>query len=352
MSEKKRTSKSGLIIPAILLALASIGILLGLHDTAGLSLTPHWVADKLVHPLVRLLCYLAAGLLIGQTVEALGWTRWLARLVSPLTRWGHLSDDSAGPFVASFVSGIVANTMLMGLFQETRITRRELVITYMVNNGLPIFLVHLPTTFVIAVSMAGGAGLVYLSITLTAACCRSIAALVYGRCKLPPPPYHRAVIPDQLPPSRRAQISSIARAFRSRFVRLVLFTVPIYILVMLLNKWGLFAWLRVTTSQWVATDVFPIEAGGVVIFALAAEFSSGMAAAGALMAEGALSVKQAAIALILGTIVATPVRAIRHQLPTHAGIFNLSLGSELLLLSQAARITSLLIVTAAYGAWG
>ena len=58
------------------------------------------------------------------------------------------------------------------------------------------------------------------------------------------------------------------------------------------------------------------------------------------------------MALVLGNIVATPIRALRHQLPTHVGIFSPKLGTELLLLSQGLRLLSLLLVAVPYAMWG
>ena len=89
----------------------------------------------------------------------------------------------------------------------------------------------------------------------------------------------------------------------------------------------------------------------MVIFSVAAEFSSARAAAGALLSAGALTVPQTVAALMLGSIVATPVRAVRHQLPTHVGIFAPKLGTQLLLASQGFRILSLIVVTVAYIWW-
>ncbi len=122
-------------------------------------------------------------------------------------------------------------------------------------------------------------------------------------------------------------------------------------LVFLAVDWGFFLWLRKSFVGLVSDHFFPIEAAGIIIFALAAEFSSGMAAAGALLDAGTLTIKQTTLALILGTIIATPLRAIRHQLPTYAGLFNLSLAGQLLFLSQAFRIISLLLVTVPFAIW-
>jgi hypothetical protein len=95
-----------------------------------------------------------------------------------------------------------------------------------------------------------------------------------------------------------------------------------------------------------------MEAASVVIFSVATEFTSGMAAAGAFMEAGALTVQQTVLALILGNIVATPIRAVRHQLPSHMGIFSPKLGTEYLILSQGLRLVSLVAVAVPYAMWG
>jgi hypothetical protein len=86
----------------------------------------------------------------------------------------------------------------------------------------------------------------------------------------------------------------------------------------------------------------------VVIFSLVAEFTSGFAAAGALLEAGALTVRETVIALLLGNVVATPVRALRHQLPYYMGIFRPKLGVLLIVLGQTLRVISVIIVGAAY----
>jgi hypothetical protein len=351
MAEDHRRRKASVLVPAILILLAVAGLAAGLLGLGGYSLTPHKLYNKLGLPLVRLLSYLAAGLFVGQLIESLGWTSKIARWIRPLTRWGRLKEESGAAFVASFLSGIVANTMLMNALLAERITRRELKIAYVLNNGLPMFLVHLPTTFFIVVSLAGGAGFVYLAITFVAACLRSFGAVAFARFTLQPAP--AASVQESRPQSAaRVRQNALLSRFAERFVRLVLYTIPIYVLIFLLNEWGAFTWLRDALASKLAIGLFPIEAAGLVIFAFAAEFGSGMAAAGAMLDGGALTVKQAGLALLVGTILSTPIRAIRHQLPTHAGIFNLGLGSELLVLSQGLRVLTLALVALPYVVWG
>jgi len=63
-----------------------------------------------------------------------------------------------------------------------------------------------------------------------------------------------------------------------------------------------------------------------------------------MLETGTLNVYQTVFALLLGNIVAAPVRALRHQLPYYMGIFGPRLGIHLMIVSQIFRIMSLVIV--------
>lgn len=352
MRTRTASQRGWLLLPWLFLLL-SAGLFLYLAPgSAWQHLAPERLWPRVGFPLLKLLVYLGLGLFVGQLLESLGWAARLGAWAQPVVGWGRLGSDSAAAFTASFLSGLVANTMLMEAYQQGRLTGKELRLSYLVNNGLPTFLLHLPTTFFILTPLVGAAGIIYLGLNLAAALLRSVGVLVYARWTLParcawqPPP-----------PATRSRtlleaIRAVWRRFQQRFLRLLSLTVPIYLLIYQLQEMGLFSWLRQQAAAWVTVTFLPVEAVSVVIFTVAAEFSSGAAAAGALLAAGALTVPQTVVALILGTIVATPIRAIRHQLPTHMGIFTPGLGLELLLGSQLLRVFSLLLVTVPYLYWG
>ncbi len=347
MGTSRRRKKGLRIAPIVLIVCALAALAISLTGAWGLVIPPDRLTGGMLARLLRVLVYLSVGLLIGQVVESLGWTARLARLVRPLTRWGRLKPESGAAFVSGFISGIVSNTMLMGFYQDGKIERKELILTYLVNNGAPIFLVHLPTTFFIVVSLAGEAGLVYIAISAAAALLRSAFALALSRAVLTHSDASgTVVIEGESAPTPLSK--SVWSKFRERFPRIVLYTVPIYILVFVVNEWGVFDFLKKFTAEHVPGDFFPVEKAGVIVFSLAAEFSSGMAAAGALLDAGTLTVKQTAVALIVGTVLSTPIRAVRHQLPTHSGIFTPGLALELLTLSQCLRALSLILITAIY----
>jgi hypothetical protein len=314
-------------------------------------LTASRVYHSLASPLVRLLAYMGSGLLLGQAIESLGWTARLGSWSAPLLRWGHFRKETGAVFTAAFFSGMLANTMLVTLYQEGKLSRREMTLAYLFNSGLPVYLLHLPTTFFIILPLTRQAGLIYLGITLTGAILRSVLLLLYARWRLPAD-CGGDLGPEIAPPPRKEKVTTeIWRKFKRRFSRVVLYTLPIYLSIFVLNDWGLFRWLRDAAAHHVSLGFLPMEAASVIIFSVAAEFTSGMAAAGAFLQAGALTVPQTVLALVLGNVVATPIRALRHQLPSHAGIFSPKLGTQLLLTSQGLRLASLVLVAIPYALW-
>ncbi|MBL3582103.1 MAG: nucleoside recognition domain-containing protein [Desulfovibrio alaskensis] len=336
-----RGRKTLMFVP-LLCGISALGIIL--HADPALL---HWqyAWPELVRPLIRMLIYLAMGLAVGLVVEGAGWAPFLARLARPLTRWGGLGQTSGAAFATAFVSGTAANTMLMEAMRDGRISLRELRIAYLINTGLPVFLLHLPTTFFIVVPMTRTAGAIYLALNGTAALCRTLGLLAWARATAHRRQSGQSAAPEH---SGRLDLNRVAALFRRRFSRIILFTAPVYFLIYALTQAGVFEAMRQAAAQGLSWSFLPVEAASVVIFAVAAEFTSGIAAAGALLDAGSLTTAQTVTALILGTIAATPVRALRHQLPSHAGIFTPRLGLVLLLQSQFLRITSLLAVTGCY----
>jgi hypothetical protein len=315
-------------------------------------LTAQKLYRQLASPLLRLLVYMGAGLLLGQAIESLGWAARLGSLAAPLLRWGHLRRECGSSFTAAFFSGIMANTMLITLYQEGKISRREMILTYLLNSALPVYLLHLPTTFFIILPLVKEAGLIYLGLTLSSALLRTAVYLLYARARLTAETGGADAVAAPAPVPKKELAQEIWRKFKQRFSRVILYTLPIYLLIFILNDGGFFKWLREITAAHVAVGFLPMEAASVVIFSVATEFTSGMAAAGAFLQAGAMTVQQTVLALVLGNIVATPIRALRHQLPSHMGIFAPKLGTQLLLLSQGLRLVSLVLVAVPYAIWG
>ena len=309
------------------------------------------IVSRLLWPLARLMLFITLGLFIGQIIEASGWIRAMAVLARPLFRFGRLGDHCSAAFTAAFFSGVTANAMLLDFFKEGHITRRQLFLSNFINQ-LPAFFLHLPTTFFIVIPLTGRAGALYFLITFLAVILRTILFLVCGRLVLPPWEKDAEVARDRAPAGKKSVMTNIWQRIKTRLprriARITVYVVPIYALVFVLNAMGLFKLLREALAGYVVTSFMPMESLSVIILSFAAEFTSGFAAAGALLEAGVLTVKQTVLALLIGNILAFPVRALRHQLPRYIGIFSPKMGTQLLLLGQGFRVSSIILVGIIY----
>ena len=367
----RRASRVGLALPLLACAVA-LGAILA-RDPGLLAWRTAW--PGLVRPLLRMLMTMGVGLAMGLAVEAFGWTPLLARLARPVTRWGRLPDDSGAAFATAFLSAAAANALLMEAHTAGRLSARQLRLSYLLNSGLPVFLLHLPTTFFVVGPLARTAGIIYLTLNGVAALLRTALVLLLTRRTKGrtnertnggmPSAVTRAASPGPAAPASlaerlRAALALVGTRFRKRIGRLALFTAPTYLAMYALHQAGVFDDLRdlaigaigaagaAGATGGVGLGILPVQAAGVVVFSAAAEFSAGVAAAAALLDAGSLDTAQTALALVLGTIIATPIRALRHQLPSHTGIFTPRLGLALLVQSQVFRVASLAAVTAAW----
>ena len=90
------------------------------------------------------------------------------------------------------------------------------------------------------------------------------------------------------------------------------------------------------------------QALSILTFQMAAEFTAGLAAAGSLLASGSMDAKEIVLVLLIGNVLSSPIRAIRHQYPYYAGIFKPVLAAQLILFSQSFRALSIALVAFMY----
>ena len=90
------------------------------------------------------------------------------------------------------------------------------------------------------------------------------------------------------------------------------------------------------------------QAMGIIVLHLAAELGAALGAAGSVLQTGGLSPRDVVLALMVGNILSTPMRGIRHQLPSYSGFFRPALALRLILANQGLRAVSMTIVTIIY----
>ncbi len=311
------------------------------------SLTQIW--HHLGWPLVRMLIYISIGLLFANFIEALNWTRKIAFIARPLTKFAHLSPLTGASFSMAFFSGIAANTMLSEGYSKKEIPKKELILANLFNS-LPTYFLHLPTTFCIVAPLIKGAAFTYIGLTFAAAMVRTLGISLISHFLLPKP---SSEDPEQQQPQEASDLPTAWqrtwKRFKRRIRKIIRFTVPIYILFYIFTRIGLFDHLE----QFMANHLHFLswlspQAMSIVALHVAAEFTAGLAAAGALLADGTMNNREVILALLVGNILSSPVRAFRHQFPYYAGIFKPGLAMHLIAFSQTFRLISIITVTFFY----
>ena len=315
------------------------------------NLTIPLLWNGLLWPLTRLLFLVSLGVMVGNFIEALNWTHRVARIARPLTRLGRLSSISGAGFSMAFFSGVAANTMLAEAYDQNKMSKLELVLANLFNS-LPRFFLHLPTVFFLTAPLIKGAAFLYVGLTLSAAILQTGLVVLAGHFLLPP---LRSASPAAQPAEAskpvtwKQAIDQSRLRFQQRIGKIMSFTVPVYVLFFFLNRFGLFDQARAFLADHVLFLAWlNPQALGIVALQVGAEFAAGLAAAGALLDASSISHRDVVLALMAGNVVATPVRALRHQFPYYVGIFKPKLAIELIVVSQVFRVAVIILVTVVY----
>lgn len=301
-------------------------------------------------PIIRITGSVIAGLLVANLIESLSWSKKISQISRPMTTLAHLSPTATTGFALAFVSGIAANSLLADAFSTKKISKTELMLANLFNS-LPRFFLHLPTVFFLTLPFIKGAAFMYVGLTLLAALLQTAIVIVLGRLFLTKP--ERQDIEYSQPVTEKKDTADwiqitqkFAVRLKKRVSRLLLFMVPIYIVFFLLGKYGVFTHLEklIVEKAWFLSWLQP-QSLSIILLHVTAEFSAGLAAASVMIADSSLSTQQVVLALMIGNLLSTPIRAIRHQFPYYSGIYPFRTAVELIVASQCLRAACIVVVT-------
>ncbi len=303
---------------------------------------------SLIWPLIRLIFFISIGLLVATFIESLNWTSKIATLARPLIRLGNLSETAGASFSMALFSGVSANTMLSEAYEKKTILKKELILSNLFNS-LPTYFLHLPTVFFITAPLIKGAAIIYVGITFGAAIFRTVSIVIVSRFLLPKTdnPAASQKETDEQKSKKidwRGALQKSWKRFKKRIRKILKFTVPIYILVFLMHRIGIFDSLEASMAEYLSfLPWLTPQSMGIITLHVAAEFTAGLAVAGALLQEGSMTYREVVLALLVGNVLSSPVRAIRHQFPYYAGIFQPKMAAELIIYNQIFRVGSLIL---------
>lgn len=308
---------------------------------------------SLIWPLIRLIFFISIGLLVANFIESLNWTSKIATLARPLIRFGNLSETAGASFSMALFSGVSANAMLSEAYEKKTILKKELILSNLFNS-LPTYFLHLPTVFFITAPLIKGAAIIYVGLTFGAAIFRTVTIVILSRFLLPatPKPTRQQTKTDEPENTKidwKKAFNKSWKRFKKRIRKIIRFTVPIYILIFLMHRVGLFEVLESGMANYLSfLPWLTPQSMGIIVLHISAEFTAGLAVAGALLQEGSMDYREVVLALLVGNVLSSPVRAIRHQFPFYAGIFQPKLAAELIIYNQLFRIGSLILMGTIY----
>ncbi|SEA35613.1 hypothetical protein SAMN05660420_01851 [Desulfuromusa kysingii] len=312
---------------------------------------PFWPRKGVL--ICELSLFIAIGIFVGQILEVSGSMRLLSVLTLPLTGLGKIKREAGPAFLMAFQSGAVANSMLVTQRDVGSLNNRELYTSIYVVSALSLF-AHLPT-FVVPIGIAFGweATIALFAVRFLAITLQIVITLLLSRYVV------ARFFPSLSATQSTLQQETTARKVRERsrgfwttvwlrsqktLRRLLIYLIPSYLCMALLEYHGFFTWLGETMPGLFSFYFLPAESVAIIP-AQALSLYNGVIAAANFIDAGQITTHQAVIVILFGSMVTAPVRTLRHALPTYIAILGARPGAFMAISAQFIRMLFLLVCT-------
>jgi hypothetical protein len=133
--------------------------------------------------------------------------------------------------------------------------------------------------------------------------------------------------------------------------RLMIYLIPTFAVMVSLEYFGFFGWLKVQVPGLFTFSFLPAQSVAIIP-AQAASLYNGAVVAANFVKEGAISTHQAVLIILIGSLVTAPVRTLKHALPTYVAILGPKRGLVLAVSAQVLRsIFLILFVVVLWRVW-
>ena len=305
--------------------------------------------------LAELGLFIIIGVLIAQMLEVSGAVKYLAWVTWPVIKLGRLGDAASPALLMSVQSGAVANGMLVSSRDQGQLNRRQLYSAVLVVSCLSLF-AHLPTYVIPIGSVLGPEATIALfSVRFAAIFIEIVAILLVSNLVV----YrwtdvrgHRAVTVSG-PVGEKADAQTIREDFEkhrkkrgfwstvwarswSTVRRLLIYLIPTYAIMAALEYHGAFKWLAAKMPGLFSFDFLPPEST-IIIPAQAMSLYTGAIAAANFIDSGDITHKQAVLVILVGSLVTSPVRTLKHAMPTYVAVLGPKAGPVMAITAQVLR---------------
>ncbi|MEE9603222.1 MAG: hypothetical protein V3V75_07950, partial [Thermoguttaceae bacterium] len=130
--------------------------------------------------------------------------------------------------------------------------------------------------------------------------------------------------------------------------RLLIYLIPTYAIMAGLEYFGAFKWLAAKMPGLFSFDFLPPEST-IIIPAQAMSLYTGAIAAANFIDSGDITHKQAVLVILVGSLVTSPVRTVKHAMPTYVAVLGPKAGPVMAISAQVLR--SIFLVMCAVVMW-
>ncbi len=299
---------------------------------------PDLIQDTLSFALPVLLTIFLGLFFAGMLLE-LGALNQISVLSRPLVSFAHLPDVCASSFVVSLGSTVAANSMI-ARFREDELMQPKEVFLCTMANSIPAYIREIFTYQIPIVVPALGlvAGGLYASVFMVTALVKISVVILLGRfmlgeqtrtmeiCSLT-----KKVSIASIPQAAFLAVQNQARIFGRIAVAYLIMTFLIFVL----RDRGFFE----TMSVLPLAGLFGIPKESIIpLTTYVASPVLGITMLGPMIHSGSLTVVQAMIVLMLGSMFMLPIFALRSMVPNYTAFFGPRLGLSVVALSTSISI--------------
>ncbi|MDK2973941.1 MAG: hypothetical protein PWP08_312 [Methanofollis sp.] len=303
--------------------------------------------------LVRAVALITVGIVVANVITETGIISRLKFLSCPISRISGISSRSSLALVTMVADATAGKSMLAEFYHDGSVRREEVVPTLLMGTfptvlGESLFRVQLPTAIVLLGPVIGG---IYTGLNILSALIQTTGAIVWVRLIRK---NAGGVLQDEEEPARvgldRLTIrAGVVKAFSS-LKRIVPITVAATIVFFILSSTGVVDLVAAVFAPVLGLIGVPGESIAAIV-AQALHFSAGYAVVGSLMAGGILSMEQALITLIAGSMVVITMIYIKYSVSIYLSLFG-DEGPKIIaktyLASMGAKVATILIVLAVF----
>lgn len=287
----------------------------------------------------RLFMMVGIAAFFGGIMEARRWHLVLVRSLGRLTKAARMPSIVGVTMPTALYSNVTANSLLVSSHAEGRVPMAALIAGGMLNSYMA-YISHSLRVLYPVIGLIGITGVVFFSIQFIGNLLVILVILLWH--------YHHTTpqeadeISDDISKDMRpvkpwnTALALGAKRSATLMFRMVCLTVPLMLGVEWVIKSDMVDFWDGHLPEWVAT-YFPAELLSVVVAQLGGWVQSSAVAAN-LRAEGLITSSQILLAMLIASIVGSPFRTLRRNLPSALATFTMPVALSVVLGMQFARL--------------